>query len=253
MRKVLGIARYTFMEILRNKIWYVLVLFSGILILSTLLLGTLGGEQKARMMTDLGLASIEGIALLSTVFAGVTLVLEEMESKTLYLILTRPVARVVFVMGRFLGLVAIMTLAYVIMACMHAALLAAVHAPLDRHYILSLLFSWEKIVVTTALALLFSLFSTSTASAITFTFFFWIMGHVSTEILFLARKSSQTLLVVLCKLIYFLLPNFQTMNIRDIPPEIQSPGWLWAAGGYGLLYTGVCLCLTTLLFQKKEF
>src|SRR4029077_12023420 len=113
----------TFTEILRNRVWYVLILFSGILILSTLLLGTLGGEQKARMILDLGLASIETIAFLSTVFAAVTLVLEEMESRTLYLILTRPVARGVFILGRFLGLVAVMTSAYFVMAGAHAALL----------------------------------------------------------------------------------------------------------------------------------
>ncbi len=253
MRKIFGIARYTFIEILRNRVWYVLVLFSGILILSTLLLGTLGGEQRVRMITDLGLASIEIIALLSTVFAAVTLVLEEMESRTLYLILTRPVARSVFVIGRFLGLVGIMTCAYLLMASELAALLSAVHATPDLHYALSLLFSWEKIVLITAVAFVFSLFSTSTASAATFTFFFWVMGHLSTEILYLARKSSQVLLVVLCEVFYYLFPNFQIMNIRDVPPDLFSPGWLWSAGGYGLAYTAVCLFLTALLFRKKEF
>ncbi len=253
MRKVLGIARYTFIEILRNRVWYVLILFSGILILSTLLLGTLGGEQKARMITDLGLASIETIALLSTIFAAVTLVLEEMESRTLYLILTRPVARSVFVFGRFVGLVAIMTCAYLLMAGELAALLYAVHAPMGQPYALSLVFSWEKIVVITAVAFVFSLFSTSTASAVTFSFFFWIMGHFSTEVLFLARKTSQPLLVAVCDVFYYLSPNFQIMNIRDVPPDLYRPGWLWAAGGYGLTYTGACLLLTALLFRKKEF
>jgi Cu-processing system permease protein len=253
MRKVFGIARYTFIEILRNRVWYVLVLFSGILILSTLLLGTLGGEQKARMITDLGLACIEIIALLSTVFAAVTLVLEEMESRTLYLILTRPVARSVFVVGRFVGLVAIMTCAYLLMATELAVLLAVVHIPMDRHYALSLVFSWQKIVVITAVAFVFSLFSTSTASAVTFTFFFWIMGHLSTEVLYLARKTSQPILVALCTLFYYLVPNFLIMNIRDVPPELYRPDWLWAAGGYGLTYAGVCLLLTTVLFRNKEF
>src|ERR1700687_3506445 len=220
MRKILGIARYTFIEILRDKMWYVVVLFFGILILSTLLLENLAVEQRARMMTDLGLACIELIALLSTVFAAVTLVLKEMESRTLYLILTRPVARSAFVIGRFAGLVAIMTCAYLAMAAMRASLLSLVQAPLDVRDALSLLFSWEKIVVITAVALVFSLFSTSTASAVTFTFFFWIMGHFSTEILFLARKTSQPLVLGVCKLFYYLFPNFQIMNIRDLPPEI---------------------------------
>ncbi len=253
MRKVLGIARYTFIEILRNRIWYVLILFSGILILSTLLLGDMAGELRTRVISDLGLAVIEMIALLSTVFAAVTLVLEEMEARTLYLILTRPVARLSFILGRFLGLLSIMSCAFLVMSVAHGALLTLAHGAVDRHYVLSLLFSWEKIMVITAVALVFSLFSTSTASAATFTFFFWIMGHFSTEILFLAKKTSKPMVLVLCKLFYYVFPNFQTMNIRDIPPEIYSARWLWTAGGYGLLYTMACLFLTALLFRKKEF
>jgi len=253
MRKIFGIARYTFIEIFRNKVWYVLILFSAILIVSTLLLGTLGGEQKDRLILDLGLATIEMIAFLSTVFAAVNLVLAEMESRTLYLILTRPVARVIFIVGRFLGLIAIMTCAFLLMSAAHIGLLTYIHAAPDRHYFLSLLFSWEKIVVITAVALVFSLFSTSAASALTFTFFFWIMGHFSTEILYLARKASRPFLIFLCKTFYYIFPNFQSMNIRDIPPEITNPRWLWAAGGYGLSYTCVCLLFTALLFRKKEF
>jgi ABC-type transport system involved in multi-copper enzyme maturation permease subunit len=253
MRKIAGIARYTFIEIFRNKIWYVLILFSGILIFSSLLLGTLGGEQRGRLMLDLGLATIEIISFLSTVFAAVNLVLEEMESRTLYLILTRPVARAIFILGRFAGLIGIMSCAFLFMAGAHVALLKTVHVPLDVHYALSLFYSWEKIVVITAVALVFSLFSTSTASAITFTFFFWIMGHFSAEILFLSRKTPQMGLMFICRFFYYLFPNFQIMNIRDVPPDLYNPKWLWSAGGYGIAYTCVCLSLTALLFRKKEF
>jgi ABC-type transport system involved in multi-copper enzyme maturation permease subunit len=253
MRKLYGIARYTFIEIFRNKVWYSLILFSAILIVSTLLLSSLGGEQRGRLLLDLGLAAIEVISFLSTVFAAVNLVLSEMESRTLYLILTRPVARAIFITGRFLGLIAIMTCAFLLMTAAHASLLATIRVPLDAHYALSLLFSWEKIVVITAVALVFSLFSTSAASALTFSCFFWIVGHFSVEILYLARKLSQPFLVVACRVAYYVFPNFEVMNIRDMAPEVYNPHWLWAAGGYGLSYTCVCLGLTALLFRKKEF
>jgi Cu-processing system permease protein len=253
MRKILGIARYTFVEIFRNKVYYTLLLFAGVLVLSTLLLGALGGEQKNRMILDLGLAGIEIFALVSAVFAAVTLVLEEMESRTLYLVLTRPVARSQFVVGRYLGLVAILTCTILLMAAAHLALLKWIHVPIDKMYALSVLYSWEKIVVVAALALVFSLFSTSTVSAVTFTLFFWVMGHFSAEILFLAQKASPPLLTVFCDVFYYLAPNFQIMNLRDLPPDITNAKWLWAAGGYGLTYTGVCLGLTALLFRKKEF
>lgn len=253
MHKMAGIARYTFIEIFRNKVYYVLLLFAGVLILSTLLLGSLGGEQRSRMIIDLGLAGIETFSLVSAVFAAVTLVLEEMESRTLYLILTRPVGRYQFILGRYLGLVAILSCTFFLMAAAHLILLMFVHTPIDLHYALSLAYSWEKIIVIAAVALLFSLFSTSTVSAVTFTLFFWVMGHFSGEVLFLARKASEPLLVVFCKLFYYLSPNFAIMNVRDLPPDLSSFRWLWAAAGYGLSYTAVCLALTTLLFRKKEF
>ena len=79
------------------------------------------------------------------------------------------------------------------------------------------------------------------------------MGHFSMEILFLARKAPHPLLMAICNIFYYLFPNFQLMNIRDIPPDVYNPWWLWAAGGYGLSYVCVCLCLTTLIFRKKEF
>ncbi len=131
--------------------------------------------------------------------------------------------------------------------------LSLVQVALDRHYFLSLLFSWEKIVVITAVALVFSLFPTSTASAITFTFFFWIMGHFSSEILFVSRKITQPVLAAVCKLLYFVFPNFQIMNIRDLPADFYNVQWLWAARRLWAFYTGVCLSLTAILFRKKEF
>ncbi len=205
------------------------------------------------MIIDLGLAAIEALSLVISVFAAVTLVLEEMETRTLYLILTRPVARYQFVLGRFLGLLAIMTVAFGVMAAGHGALLKLLHISVDRHYVLSLYYSWEKIVVITAVAMVFSLFSTSTLSAVTFTFFLWILGHFSGELRFLAEKASRPLVAWACKTVYYLAPNFEAMNIRDIPSTALTHGWLWAAFGYGFIYTTACLFLTILLFRKKEF
>src|SRR6185295_1686907 len=119
MRKILGIARYTFTEIFRNKVYYVLMLFAVVLFSAALLLGALGGEQRNRMILDFGLVSIESFSLLVAVFAAVTLVIEEMETRTLYLILSRPVARYQFVLGRFLGLMGLLTITYLIMAAGH--------------------------------------------------------------------------------------------------------------------------------------
>jgi ABC-type transport system involved in multi-copper enzyme maturation permease subunit len=250
---VAGIVRYTFMEVFRNKVYYVLILFAGVLIGSTVLLGALGGEQRSRMIIDMGLASIEIFSLAVAVFAAVTLVLEEMESRTLYLVLTRPVARYQFVLGRFLGLLLIITVAFAVMAAAHLALCHAVNAASDRHYFLSLYFSWQKIMLVTAVAMVFSLFATSTVSAVTFTMFFWVMGHFSGEIRFLAQKASQPIVTWVAMAFYYIAPNFEVLNLRDVPPTWSGLSWLWPAAGYSLTYTAFCLALTVLLFRKKEF
>ena len=252
MRKFLGIVRYTFVEIFRNKVYYVLLLFAGVLILSTLLLGSLGGEQRNRMIIDMGLGSIEIFALAIAVFAAITLISDEMSSRTLYLVLTRPVARYQFIVGRFFGLIAIISVAYVLMAFSHAALCRIVHVPLDAHYVLSLYFSWEKIVMITAVAMFFSLFATSTMSAATFTFFFWILGHFSSELQFLAKKASQPVTTFICSVFYYIAPNFELLNVRDLPSS-SGMTWLWPAAGYGFFYTASALLLTILLFRKREF
>ncbi len=253
MRRIAEIARYTFIEIFRNKVYYVLLLFGAVLVFSTLLLGSLGGQERSRMIIDLGLAGMEFFALVIAVFAAVTLVLEEMESRTLYLVLTRPVARHQFLLGRFFGLLGLVTCAMAIMALAHLLLLAATHISVNRSYAVSLFFSWEKIAVITAVALAFSLFSTSTLSAVTFTFFFWVLGHLSSEIRYLAQQSSRPLLVVVCRIFYYVAPNFHMMNIRDWPTQSSLPHWLGLAALYGALYTTSCLALSILLFRKKEF
>jgi ABC-type transport system involved in multi-copper enzyme maturation permease subunit len=177
-----------------------------------------------------------------------------MESRTLYLILTRPVSRYQFVLGRFLGLLMLLGTTYVLMGGGHLLLLATQHVHPDRQYLLSLLYSWEKIMLITALAMAFSLFATSTISAIVFTLFFWVMGHFSSELRFLALRSTQPGITWIFSAFYYLAPNFQIMNLKDLPSSAMAgTGWLWPALGYGLTYTSACLVVVVLLFRKKEF
>jgi len=191
---------------------------------------------------------------LIAVFAAVTLVLEEMESKTLYLMLSRPVARYQFVLGRYFGLLSLLTLTFALMAGAHMLLLRLQHVPIDHWYVLSLAYSWEKIVMIAAIGMAFSLFATSTLSAVSFTFFFWGLGHFSPEMRYLAHKSSQPVVKFLMEVFYYVVPNFQLMNLRDLPPgAIMGHAWLWPAAGYGLCYTVACLAIVVLLFRKKEF
>jgi ABC-type transport system involved in multi-copper enzyme maturation permease subunit len=188
MKKIWSIAYYTFIESVRNKIFYLLILFGVVVIGVSLLLSALGGEQQQRVLLDMGLGAIEFFALVTVIFAAVTLVLEEMESKTIYLVLTRPVSRITYLTGRYLGLLCAVYCGIALMAVIHSAVLLLKGWPFSGRYLLALTLSAEKITIIGSLALFFSLFSTSAVSSLSFTLFFWILGHFSEEIRFLGSK-----------------------------------------------------------------
>lgn len=255
MKKILSIAHYTFIENIRNRIFYVIVLFGAVMVGASILLAALGGENVTRILLDFGLGAIEFFALIAVIFSSVTLVLEEMESKTIYLVLTRPVSRAHYLLGRFFGLLGAVYCGMLLMSALHVGILLAYKWHFEAAYALSLLMSAEKIAVIGSLAVFFAVFSSSAVSSITFTVFLWVLGHFSEEMRFMSGKLGSVLLKGAFKLTYYLIPNLQYFTMRDAlgVPGAFGPGWLAAASGYALVYGAFYLALTLLLFSRKEF
>jgi len=254
MNKIFSIAYYTFIESVRNKVFYVLVLFGVVIVFASLLLAALGGEQPQRILLDVGLNAIEFFALLTVGFSAVTLVLEEIESKTVYLILTRPVSRWTYLAGRYLGLLLAVYCGMLLMALMHVALLKLEGWQFAARYPLALLLSAGKITIIGSLSLFFSLFSTSAVSSISFTIFFWLLGHFGEEISFLSTKVPNIFLKIFLKAVYLLTPNLQLFNLRDFweVPGIVG-GWMFITAGYCLVYSALFLALSVWVLAYKEF
>ncbi len=115
MSKVLAIVLNTFKEAVRNRILYVLLFFAGLILLGSWVASTLSIANQDRVMRDLGVASINIIGLLIAVFVGIGLVYNEMDKKTIYTIISKPIARWQFVLGKYLGLVLTIVLNVVVM------------------------------------------------------------------------------------------------------------------------------------------
>jgi ABC-type transport system involved in multi-copper enzyme maturation permease subunit len=196
----------------------------------------------------------ELFGLVTAVFGAVTLVLEEMESRTIYLILTRPLPRGHYLLGRLLGLTAAVVASMLLMHALHLGLLLAKGWPPDYRYFLCVPFMVFKVLTVAALALFFSLFSTSAVSSVVFTFFFWVLGHFGPELRFLAGKSENVAAALGMRLFLFVTPNLQFLNYRDV---FEVPGFSAASLapgiGYALLYSAACYFLSLALFSRKEF
>ncbi len=182
--RVLAIARNTLRENIRDKILYNLILFALLMILSSFVLGqlTLGYEDK--VIVDIGLSSISIFGTLIAIFIGIGLVYKELERRTVYALLAKPVHRWEFILGKYLGLlltllinVSVMTLGVWLTLAYNGNVSIQSYARLlPAVYLIYL-----SLALTTAVALVFSAFSTPALSAL-FTFFLWMIGHFNADL-----------------------------------------------------------------------
>jgi ABC-type transport system involved in multi-copper enzyme maturation permease subunit len=254
MNTIKAIFDYTFREHVRHKVWLSAALFGLVLLTGGLVASALAQDERARMMLDLGLAANELIALVSVVFLTVHLILQEIESRAVFLILSHPVKRWHYLLGRFLGTLAAVGLGMAVMGLVHWSLLRMFGWGGGGSYLLAWGCSFGKTAVMGALALLLSLTLTSEAAAMAFSVFFWILGHFSAEMRFVAEKSGNALLRTALIGFSHVAPDFAHFNYRDAwHAGMPSPAWIAAAALYALGYCAACLALAAQVFEQKEF
>ena len=255
MESLLAVAHYTLKEHIRNRIYLTVVLFAIILLGGGTVISALAVEEQVRMMVDLGLSGIEFLALIAVLFVTVNLVLQEMESRTVYLILSHPVERWQYIVGRYLGTLVALSVGIVVMAFLHIGSLLLMGWKMEIFYPIAVMCALAKIGVVGALALMVSLVTTSTASSMTLTGFLWVLGHFSTELKYMSERSDNPLVKAVTELLGYVAPNFSYFNYRDFWQATVTPtaGWFGWLGLYSFAYIGMALFLTSWLFSKKEF
>ena len=240
-------------EQLRNRAYQVAMLFAGVMLYLSLLLGMLAVEQELRALLDFGLSFIELMALASAIFGAATGVLRDMETKSIYLILTRPVSRLEYLLGRYFGTVLSLFAAIVLMAAAHVALMLARGWDFRAVYLLAIFGIGLKVMIATAVATVFALFSTSALSALTMTGILWTLGHFLPEMRFLAQRGGfpSVPLIVMLRVV----PNLQLLNFRerfDIPSSVYAGEPLGIAVLYVALYSAICLGLAYSSIRRKD-
>ncbi|MCB4756943.1 MAG: hypothetical protein LHV69_07960 [Elusimicrobia bacterium] len=264
MTSTLAIARYTIIEQIRNRLYQIILFFGGVILFVSLLLGALAPGHRTRVVFDLGLLSLELFGLTAAVFGAVNLVLQEIESKTLYLLLTRPLRRSTYIMGRFFGLMGAITLTMAAMALLHVLIMLIYFQDFKEFtselsfwtvYPTLIFMSLGKMLITAAVAIFFSLFATSSVSALVFTGSFWIAGHFGRELAFMIDRAVQGPLRYVVHAVAAVLPDYQYFNFRDsfALPGFPGYGFIGWAVLYGLAYSGFFLIVSTILFSRKEF
>ena len=255
MKNVWILATNSWRENLRSRYYLMTAVFGVVLIYVSLLLGVLAADQEIRVLLDFGLGAIELMGLVAAVYGACTIILREMETKTIYLILTRPVGRGEYLMGRFLGLMLSVAVSIALMACVHLSILFLKGWTWTSVYVLALFGTCLKVLICAALALFVALFSTSVPTALIIAGILWSLGHFLPEIRHLIAASPSRAMTPL-KVLSYIIPDLGLYNARDRISRLPlSPGEapLWAWLGYAALYAGGWLALARLWLRKKEF
>jgi len=257
VRRIAAVALASSRELLRERILYVLAGFALLLIGTALLLGELSVGQERRIVLDVGLGAIRVLGIAMAIVLGVRLLEREIERRTIYVLLTKPVRRWEVLIGKLIG-GALLLLAS--MAVMTGGLLLTLAAAGrsgmgELPLLLPVVFLfWLQSLMAMAIALLFSTFSTSALSMLS-AFGLVFIGHASREFLQWAEVVRSPLLALLCRALYHVLPNMQSLNFtaavvhgREIPLSL-----LGLASAYVGLYLVLVLVLAAIVFHGREF
>jgi len=266
--RILGcIALNVFKESVRDKVLYNLVFFAVLLIAVSFLLGQLTAGQDMKIIKDLGLAAMSWFGLFIAVFIGIGLVSKEVERKSIYSLLSKPIRREELVIGKYLGLVltllvnlSIMTVAYYLVLGGMAWMMGGWHLPIweapaiDPRLIKAIVMILLQLMMVTAIALLFSTFSTPLLSA-ALTFGFYIVGHFNADLKTFETVVDSKPLIYLARALYYLLPNFAALDIKAqvVHGQPVPLGGLLMNAAYALTFIGALLTAATLIFRQRDF
>ena len=253
MRSIIHIARLTFSEALRNKVMYAVLAFLIIMLLTSSALASVTMGRTELMVLDLGMGGISILANLMAIVITIQSLQQEKESRTLYVLLTRLASRWKYIAGKFIGLAMVLG-GLVLLMC---ALLAGLIYSFGSVYPFSLLQACLSTILETWLVIAVAMLFAQTSSlflAILLTLCVDIAGRFTTVIYQFGQQSDSSSLRVLTEVMYYALPNLESVNLRNSAGYIQSytSEQLMHVFTYGFVEIAFLLALIAYVFERRN-
>lgn len=256
-----ALALNTFREATRNKVLYVLLLFAIGLIAFALALGQMSLHEELRVTRDLGLGGIALFGVLIAIFVGVNLVYKELDKKTVFSLIPKPIHRFEFVLGKYAGMVLTLAVQVIIMSTVLFGVLLLQGGDVDAPLVRAIVLLFVEVVVITAVAVLFSTFSSPILSG-AFTLGLYVIGRSTPELRELIGKLHSGALRGVLSAVVRLVPDLHLFYVSgsmvdgqyvSVHGDYVDWGYVAVAASYGILYVACALSLAVLLFSRRDF
>jgi Cu-processing system permease protein len=253
MRKAWVIAQNTFHEALRKKTMYVLLVFALLIIGASRFFSFLTAEEEMKMIKDVSLSGIEFFGALIAIFGAIGAVSGEIDRRTIYTLLSKPITRTNFVIGKFIGQLLILLVNYVVITAFFIGLLLVKKTVPGVDIFKALFLIFIELILISSITLALATFA-SDAFNIIFSFFLYIVGHLTSYGRQMLDRIESIVVKGLGDMLYTLVPNYENFNIRDKVVVGVTVSWSYVAKtfSYGLIYIVIALLIAVYFFQKRE-
>jgi|PlaIllAssembly_1097288.scaffolds.fasta_scaffold341754_2 ABC-type transport system involved in multi-copper enzyme maturation permease subunit len=254
IRKIWAIIINTFREAVRDRILYAIVFFAVIILLLSMIMDVITIGQRAKIIIDTGLASISIFGTLIAIFVGIGLVYKEIDKRTIYTIVSKPVARWQFLLGKYFGLVLTLLVEVAAMSAIFFIIVINELGTVPPLLFLAVGLTFIELMIVCAVAILFSSFSTPILSGM-YTLGVYLIGHLTRSLYQFSFRFEGTFLQKLMLFLYYFFPNLDNFNIRSqavhgLPVDTS---YILFAVGYGIMYITVLLVVSSYIFSRRDF
>ena len=254
IRRVVAVAQNTFKEAVRDKVLYILVIFALCLLLSSYVIAPLALGEGGKILRDLGLSLVPLFGLAIVVILGTSLVYKEMERRTIYILVSKPLRRWEFLLGKYLGLLLVLAVVALLMTLFFYGVLYWFYGGGEARLLWGIWMSFLELAVIAAVAIFFSSLSSPTLSAV-FTLAIYVAGHWTQDLRAFSSKLPGSGLKGLGTFFYYALPNLEFFNVKNdvvYGIAVNPSHALWALG-YAVLYSSALLALASAIYERKSF
>ncbi len=254
MGTILAVSQNFFRGVLRSKIFIPLLFFALGLILLSKLLEFLTFTAQIKLIMDIGLTSISFFTALISILLASGSICRQVEQKTIYTVLTKPVSRLSFILGNFLGMIGVILVTLVITGLTLFMLLCLKGHIMGETAWAALFFIFLEAALITSIALMFSSLSSSSATSTILTFLIYLVGHFNPQLRFLGEKWKETIGRWTIKIAGWILPNLEGFNTRSkavqgIPISAHR---IVISLVYAVIYICAMLILSYLILERRE-
>jgi ABC-type transport system involved in multi-copper enzyme maturation permease subunit len=252
--RILGsVAWNTFRVAVRNKVFLALFFVAIALMAFGLVLGAMSLHHEARVATNLCLFATTVFGAAMGIYMSVSLFYAELEQRTIYTILSKPVSRWQFILGKYLGTLFTLTIIVGLLAAVGAGLLAVQNAPLSAQFFTAFALILGQLAIISAAAMLFVSFSRPLLSGLFATGIF-VLGHLNDQIGQIRTLTDAAMFRRLVDALQIAIPDLAALNIATAVVHELPVTWSYisSAAAYSLLYAGFSLVLAMVLFQRRD-